>query len=357
MVEAVRSPSVSALPSVIAVPVRHVWPAGLGAALLVSVPTAVALGPVDVPPAVVVDVVAHHVLGVGERTWTDAQDTVVWRIRLPRVLLGAAVGALLAVCGVAVQALVRNVLADPYLLGISAGATTGAAASILLGAGSGAGVFALTGSAFLGALSATVVVVSVARLGGRFVPSRLVFAGIAVGFALTALTNLIVFTSDSRDGTRAVLFWALGSLQQARWSSLPLILPALLVAVALLLLWSRRLDALAVGDDTARSLGTVPDRFRAAAVVLVCLAVASAVAVSGAIGFVGLVVPHMARRLVGSVHRRVLPVAALLGALLLIWADVLARMAFQPRELPLGILTAVIGAPLLVLLVRRSALH
>lgn len=331
------------------------WPAALLVALSLSMPVAVGFGPVPVPAHVVVDVAAHRLLGVGEVSWSAAQDNIIWLIRGPRVILGAVVGAALAVCGVAVQALVRNILADPYLLGISSGASAGAAASILFGVGSAAGGAALTGSAFVGALGAIIAVFAVARIGGRMVPSRLVFAGIAVGFALTALTNFLVFTADSRDGTRAVLFWSLGSLQQARWSSLPLATTATLATVAVLALWSRRLDAIAVGEDTARTLGTHPTRFRAVAVALVALCIASVVAVSGAIGFVGLVVPHLARRLVGAAHARVLPTSALLGALLLVWADVLARTAFQPRELPLGILTALIGTPLLILLVRRSS--
>ena len=327
---------------------------GVGVVLVTASIVAIGVGPVAIAPDVAARIIARE-LGLGlESTWDDSEHAIVWLIRLPRVLLGAFVGAALAMSGVVIQALVRNPLADPYLLGISSGASTGAAASILFGVGSGLGAIALTGSAFLGALLAIVLVLSIARIGGRLVTSRLVFAGIAVGFALTALTNFLVFASESRDGTRAVLFWMLGSLAQARWASVPLLVVAILAAVAVFMLWSRRFDALAIGDDTALALGTDPTRFRALAAVAVSLTVAAAVAVSGLIGFVGLVVPHIARRLVGGRHRILVPTAALLGAVLLVAADALARIAFAPRELPLGILTALIGTPLLIALVRRS---
>lgn len=326
----------------------------LAALLIAASVVAVGLGPVAIAPDTVARIIAGE-LGIRTaETWSSSEHSIVWLIRLPRVILGVFVGAALAMSGVAIQALVRNPLADPYLLGISSGASTGAAASILFGFGSGLGAIALTGSAFIGALLAIVLVLSIARIGGRLVTSRLVFAGIAVGFALTALTNFLVFASESRDGSRAVLFWMLGSLAQARWSSVPFLVVAIFGAVIVFVAWSRRFDALAIGDDTALALGTDPTRFRVAAAVAVSLTVAVAVAVSGLIGFVGLVVPHIARRLVGGRHRVLFPTAALLGAVLLVAADALARIAFAPRELPLGIVTALIGTPLLIVLVRRS---
>ncbi|GAA1857875.1 FecCD family ABC transporter permease [Microbacterium koreense] len=334
---------------------RHIV-LGLALAVLtvaVSV-VAVGIGPVAVPPDVVARVIAGELgLGPGQAD-LGSDHAIVWMIRVPRVILGLFVGAALAVAGVVIQALVRNPLADPYLLGISSGASTGAAASILFGVGSSLGAIALTGSAFIGALTAIVLVLSIARIGGRLVTSRLVFAGIAVGFALTALTNFLVFAGQSRDGARAVMFWMLGSLAQARWGSVPLLVTLVVATFVVFLLWARRFDALAIGDDTALALGTNPTQFRAASALIVAIAVAAAVAVSGLIGFVGLVVPHIARRLVGGRHSILLPVSALLGALLLVAADALARVAFAPRELPLGIVTALIGTPLLIALVRRT---
>lgn len=327
---------------------------GLVVLLGVVVVVAVGVGPVTVAPGVVLGVIGREIGLPVTEAWQTSEHSIVWLIRVPRVIVGAFVGAALAMAGVAIQALVRNPLADPYLLGISSGASTGAAASILFGIGGGLGAAALTGSAFIGAVLAIALVLAIARIGGRLITSRLVFAGIAVGFALTALTNFLVFASESRDGTRAVMFWMLGSLAQSRWSSVPILVVAILLSLVLFMLWARRFDALAIGDDTALSLGTDPTRFRAVAAVTVSLTVAVAVAVSGLIGFVGLVIPHIARRLVGGRHRIVYPTAALLGALLLVAADALARVAFAPRELPLGILTALIGTPVLIVLIRRA---
>ncbi|GAA3223271.1 iron ABC transporter permease [Pseudonocardia petroleophila] len=330
------------------------WTGGLGTLLVLSVPLAVGLGPVAIPPGTVAAVLGHHLVGFpGDAAWGPAQDSIVWLVRAPRVLLGAVVGAALAMAGVALQTLVRNVLAEPYLLGVSAGASTGAAATILFGVGSALGGGALTGSAFLGALGAIGLVFAVAGLGGAVTSVRLLLAGVAVGYVLQAVTSFMIFASDSPEGARAVLFWLLGSLARADWAAVAVVAPTTAVTLALLLAWSRRFDALAVGDDTARALGTDPARLRLGALLAVALCTGAAVAVSGGIGFVGLVVPHVARLCVGGAHRRVLPVAALIGAAFLIWADVVARLAFAPRELPLGIVTAVVGAPFLLVLVRR----
>ncbi|MGL5819903.1 MAG: FecCD family ABC transporter permease [Phycicoccus sp.] len=329
--------------------------ATLVALLLATVVAGIAAGSVTVDPGRVVAVLAWRtgVLAPDTAWWTASDENIVWLLRVPRVLAGVAVGAALAVAGAVIQALVRNPLADPYLLGISSGASAGAAGHILFGLGAAAGAGALVGSAFAGSVLAIVLVFAVARIGGRLVPSRLVFAGIAVGFALGALTNLMVFVANSRDGVRAVLFWMLGSLGQSRWDVLPLLWAVTVVAIAGFWVWSRRLDAMALGDDTARSLGTHPTRFRWFAALLVALLVAAAVSVAGAIGFVGLVVPHLARRLVGGSHRVLLPTCALLGGVVLVAADTLARTVVAPAELPLGVLTALLGTPLLVVLVHR----
>jgi iron complex transport system permease protein len=330
------------------------WIGTLCVLLIVTIVLAVGLGPVAIAPGMVAQIITHNLLGTpGAASWSFAEDNIVWLVRMPRVLLGAVVGAALAVCGVALQALVRNILADPFLLGTSSGASTGAAASILFGVGSGLGFAALTASAFAGALAATALVFVTARIGGRITSVRLVLAGIAVAYALSALTSFLMFASDSSNGIRAVVFFLLGSLSRADWSSLLLPTMVAFATLAVLVLWSRRLDAIAIGDDTALALGVNPTRFRTRAFVLTSACIGAVVAVSGMIGFVGLVVPHVARRLVGSEHRRVVVVAALLGAIFLVWADVLARVAFQPAELPVGIVTALIGTPFLLLLVRR----
>jgi iron complex transport system permease protein len=331
------------------------WVGGLSAGLLVTLVLAVGLGAVGIAPGTVARVVGHHLVGwPSEVVWTPAQDSIVWRVRLPRVILGALVGAALAVCGVALQAMVRNLLADPYLLGVTSGASTGAAAAILFGLGAGFGENALSASAFLGALAASVAVFLVARAGGRITSLRLLMAGVAVGYALYAATSFLIFAADSAEGARSVLFWLLGSLSLARWSiPLAVVVVVVCLTIALLMVWGRRLDALAIGDETAHTLGVPPTRFRMRLLVVVSLCVGSIVAASGGIGFVGLVIPHVARRFVGAGHGRVIPVAALIGAIFLVWADVVARTVLEPRELPIGIITALVGAPFLLILVRR----
>jgi iron complex transport system permease protein len=329
------------------------WVTGLSLVLLTSVPVAIGLGPVSIPPGTVAGILGHHLFGVPDVTWSPAEDNVVWLVRAPRVLLAVVVGAALAISGVALQALVRNVLAEPYLLGISAGASTGAALTLLFGVGAALGAGSLAGSAFIGAVAATAVVFALARGSGRITAVRLLLAGVAVGYVLNAATSFLIFASDTPEGARAVLFWLLGSLTRAQWSGVLIAGALTLFAFVVLVMWSRRLDALNFGDDTAHALGSPPARVRAQALVVVAVCVAAAVAVSGGIGFVGLIVPHVARLCVGGVHRRLLPVAALIGASFLVWADVVARLAFAPRELPLGIVTAVVGAPFLAILVRR----
>jgi iron complex transport system permease protein len=330
------------------------WVGGLLVALLLTLPLAIALGPVAIPLDTVARVVSRNVFGVPvDVTWTPAEEAIVWLLRTPRVLLGAAVGAGLAVAGVALQALTRNILAEPYLLGVTSGASTLAAASILFGFGTGIGSRSLAGSAFVGALAAGIGVFLLSRVGGQMTSTRLVLAGVSVGYVLHAITSFLIFASDDPDAGRSVLFWTLGSLTLATGQSALVTWAVVLATVALLLARARHLDALAIGDGTAQTLGISPTRLRAGVMVVVALCVGALVAASGGIGFVGLIIPHVARMCVGTGHRLLLPVAALLGAIFLVWADVLARMALAPQELPLGILTAIAGAPLLFLLVRR----
>ncbi|HAF71596.1 MAG TPA: ABC transporter permease [Corynebacterium variabile] len=340
----------------------ELWLLSLTAALLVTLVFSVGFGPVGVAPADSARILAHHLFGTaldlgdtgGTPTDLARHDAVIWTIRAPRAVLGALVGAGLAVAGVILQATVRNVLADPYVLGVNSGASVGAAAAILTGVGAGFGDYALQTSAFLGATVASFVVFGVARSGGRLTPNRLIIAGVAVGYALSALTSFMIFASDSAESSRSVMFWLLGSLGLASWSG-PLVAVAVVVLVvtAVLLVLGPRLDALTAGDETALTLGVHPERMRILLLILSCLLVGTVVAMAGSIGFVGLVVPHLARRMVGGAHRAVLPVAALLGAILLCWADIGSRTLLAPQEIPIGIITALVGAPFLLILVRR----
>lgn len=331
------------------------WTVGLLLGLLVSIVAGTALGAVYVPFTSVLEVVGHHLfLTPAEQTWSGPRDAIIWDVRLPRVLLAVLVGAGLAVTGMALQAMVRNLLADPYLLGVNSGASTGAAAAILFGITLGIGEHALSVSAFAGAMAASLLVYAVARSAGRVTSTRLLLAGVAVGYALQAVTSFLIFASDSAEGARSVMFWLLGSLALAEWGQ-PLTVAAVVVlgTVAIFTVLGRRLDALAVGDETALALGISPEKLRTMLLLVVSLCVAVVVSAAGSIGFVGLVVPHLARRVVGAAHVRAVPVAALMGAILLIWADIGARTMLAPQEIPIGIITAVVGAPFLLVLVRR----
>lgn len=334
------------------------WTAALAGALLVTLIMGVGVGPVQVRPSDSVRIIAHHLTGtpldLTPGSDLSRYDAVIWTIRAPRAVLGTVAGAGLAVAGLVLQTTVRNILADPYVLGVNSGASVGAAAAILTGVGAGFGDYALQTSAFLGAVVASLVVFGVARSGGRLTSTRLVMSGVAVGYALSALTSFMIFASDSAESSRSVMFWLLGSLGLASWSGpLLAVVIVVLVATAVLQVVAPHLDALAAGDDTALALGVNPERLRIVLLVVSCLLVGTVVAMAGSIGFVGLVVPHLARYLVGSSHRAVIPVSALCGAILLCWADIGSRMVLAPQEIPLGIITAIVGAPFLLILVRR----
>ncbi|MEU8841481.1 iron ABC transporter permease [Streptomyces roseus] len=329
----------------------------LAAALLASAVAGLALGPVRIAPGQVLDIVLG---GPGGRTGAFA--SIVWDVRMPRVLLGAVVGAGLAVAGTVLQALVRNQLADPFLLGASSGASLGAVLVIVLGAGAagtagalgGIGALGVPAAAFAGSMGALVAVYAMARRGGTMTTGRLVLAGVAVQYVLSALTSLVLVLAAHPDQIRSVLFWTLGGLGGARWDELALPATALLVGTALLTALARPLDLLLAGEEGARTLGLDTGRFRAAVFVLTSLVIGVLVAYSGAIGFVGLMVPHAARMAVGAGHRALLPVAALGGAVFLTLADLLARTAAAPEEIPVGVVTALVGGPFFLWMLRRS---
>jgi len=322
--------------------------------LLASVTFGVTIGVASIAPVTVWAIIPEHFGLPVEQTWTQSVENIVWVIRLPRVLLGGIVGAGLAVVGVVIQALVRNALADPYVLGVTSGASVGASVVILFGGFGVLGGYAMSGAAFLGALGAVVIVFFVAQRRGRLSPLRLVLGGVATAYVLSAVTSFLTFQARDSDAVRAVLFWLLGSLSSARWSYLTAPIVVLAVATALMFARARFLNALVMGDDTAATLGVSAQQVRREMFVVVSLLTGVLVAVSGGIGFVGLMIPHVVRLIVGPDHRRVLPVAALLGASFLIWADVGARTLFAPEELPIGVITALIGGPVFVLLMRSE---
>ena len=327
----------------------------LGVLLLASLTAGLTIGSVRVPSGEVWGIVAHR-LGAGwvEADWSRARETIVLDVRAPRVLLGAVTGAGLAVVGAAMQALVRNPLADPYLLGVSSGASLGAVLVIVSGT-TFLGALSLSASAFAGALAALLLVYATARAGGRITPVRLVLSGVAVAAVLTAATHLVLLTTDRGNQAREVLSWTLGGLGGVRWDTLWLPSSALLAAVALLLVRARSLNLLLAGEEAATTMGLDVARFRSRMFVLLSLVTGVLVAAAGPIGFVGLMLPHVVRLVVGGDHRRVLPTAALAGAVFLVWADIAARTVAAPQEIPVGVLTALCGGPFFLWLMRRDA--
>ncbi|MER6308877.1 iron ABC transporter permease [Streptomyces sp. NPDC001657] len=327
----------------------------LGVTLLAALTAAVSVGATAIPPAEVWSVVLRRLGGAPPGPGTD--DLIVWQLRVPRALLAALVGAGLGLVGTATQALVRNPLADPYLLGISHGASLGAVAAIVLGASTGGLLgLGLSAAAFAGALAAFALVWCLARRGGGFSPLRLVLAGVGVGQFLSGFTSYLVLQTGDEQQTRSVLFWLMGSLSGATWSLLGL--PLLAVAAGLLALQARAraMNALLMGDETAAGVGVPVTRLRRELFVVTGLLTGVLVAVSGAVGFVGLMVPHLCRLVIGGDHRRLLPLSALTGALLLVVVDLVCRTAMDTQELPVGVVTALIGAPtLLFVLDRRTA--
>ena len=329
---------------------------GLSSALAVLlgllIVVGVGLGPVSVPPETVAAILWHHATGLGVPDWPQTTETIVLVARLPRVLMAAAAGAILAMAGAAFQAMVRNALADPYVLGVSSGASAGAAVSILVFGGAG-GALVLSGSAFAGALLAIVLVLVIAGRAASLSPLRLILAGLAVGYAMSSVMSFLVFASDSPEASRAVMFWLLGSLAGVHWSDVGLVGGAAALLVLAVPFVADRLDALASGDELSLALGIHPGATRLVLMLVFSLAVSATVAHVGAIGFVGLVVPHFARSLVGARHVVLLPAAALLGGSFLILADLGARLLFAPTEMAIGVVTGIVGAPLLLLLLAR----
>ncbi|WP_174776513.1 putative F420-0 ABC transporter permease subunit [Cryobacterium mannosilyticum] len=321
-------------------------------ALLLVCVAAVAVGPADVGLADVLASVGAHLGLPGMTDVPPLTDSIVWQLRLPRVLTAAAVGAGLALSGAVMQSVTRNPLADPYLLGLSSGASLGAVCVVILGV-----AFALPAAAFLGALSALVATLSIARVGGTITPGRAVLSGLAIAQLGAAGTSFVIFWSAKGDSYREILNWLLGSLAGSSWTSVLISGSALVVVGTGIVLSATRLDAFAFGDTAAASLGINVNATRWALLGAVALLTGAMVAVSGAIGFVGLILPHLVRGLSGPGHRRLLPLTVVFGALFLVVADTLARTVFDPRELPVGIITALIGVPVFIVLIksRRAA--
>ena len=339
----------------------HTGLAGLAllAVLMLSVVLGISLGPVTIPFPEVWRVMLHRLLtplGLGD--WIslegirDSTQNIVWHLRAPRVLLGMLVGAALTLSGVGMQAFTRNPLAEPYVLGISSGASLGAVLAMLVGVWLPMGRLSVPTGAGVGALVSILLVYGLSRSGGAVTPVRLILVGVAVSAMFQAFTNYLVYTAPDDAAVREATFWMLGGLGSAKWEDLPLLALILPPLFLVLMALARPLNAMLMGDSSAVTLGVDLDRVRGVLILSSALLTASAVAVSGCIGFVGLVIPHLVRSVVGADHRRLIPLSALCGAVFMIWMDVGARLAVRPEEIPVGIITAFIGAPLFLWMIR-----
>jgi iron complex transport system permease protein len=329
----------------------------LGVTALVSVLLCVGLGPVSIGPGVTAKIILNIIPGINSlfpQDWTVLQENIVTGLRLPRVLLGFIVGASLAVTGVTMQALVRNQLADPFILGVSSGAAAAATIGMLFGAFSFLGRYSLAISAFFGAGMTIIFVYILSRVRGRINITQLLLSGVAVSMIMDGVTRIITLSAPNALGLHNATFWLSGSLAGAKWAYLTLPLFVLVLCGAVLTVHYRALNLLLLGEESAGSLGVNVRRAQKMLVLTASLMAGVTISVSGSIGFVGLMVPHFTRLLVGSDHKKVLPLSALGGGILVIWVDAAARMVLAPEELPVGILTAIIGGPVFIFLLKRK---
>jgi iron complex transport system permease protein len=321
-------------------------PWGLVGLVLLSLLAGVVVGPVTIP----IGDAFSSLFGGDVEGVSAVHRVIVRQIRLPRVLLGLLVGSALAVSGVAMQGLFRNPLASPYVLGIASGASTGAALAILFASGS---VFFLPLGAFAGAAAAALVVYGLARGRDRRTSIfTLILAGVAVGALFSSVTSFLIFLSSGGEKLSDVLFWIMGGLGRASWSSIAILTPIVGVGIAVVFTFARDLNALSLGEEGAFHVGVNPDTLARWLLGTTTLLTGAAVAMAGTIGFIGLVIPHVMRLLVGPDHRGLIPVSALAGGCFLVWSDMAARTVFAPAELPVGVITAFLGAPFFLYLLK-----
>lgn len=330
--------------------------AAMLALVLITMVLAINVGAVDLRPDWIFGILVNKISGIElfAPQWPEYAEGIVWGMRFPKVIVAACVGGGLSLVGILMQALTKNALADPYILGISSGASAGATAIILLGSLPVLGSIPVQAGAFLGAMLSAVLVFSLAGAAGRISPTKLVLSGVAVSAVFSALTNLLIFMSPDSRKVNSALFWMTGSFAGIEWVDvLPVLICVVLGAAASMFMHSG-LDGLLLGEETAVTIGVNVRLMKVGIIGISALLTGVLVSISGVIGFVGLVVPHVSRTLVGTVHRRLIPFSALLGGLFLLLADMAARVVVAPAELPIGVVTAVLGAPFFLLLLRKS---
>jgi len=320
----------------------------LAAALLATIITSVAVGPVWIAPQKIAAMLANLVVP-GNHTWSEAEAIIIFQIRLPRTFMALLVGSGLAVAGVAMQALFKNPLADPYVLGASSGAGFGAALIISLGVVSA--IFVPL-AAFAGAIIASFTVYALSMIGPRSSVSLLLLSGIALSTFFSALISYLMFVAGSN--LQELVFWLMGGFWASTWQYVEITFPVILVGTVILYAYARDLNLMLSGEESAQHLGVAVENLKRVLLVTVSFIVGVAVAFCGIIGFVGLIVPHVVRTFTGPDHKALIPASALFGGILLIWADIIARSAIPGTEVPVGIITALLGAPFFMYLVRSK---
>lgn len=324
--------------------------------LLLSVTISLSIGTVHVPIVHVWKILLHHVPWIGtsvQPDWQPASEQIIWRVRFPRVLLGLLVGASLGIAGAAFQGVLRNPLADPYTLGVSSGASVGASFLILFGLQFALlGIWTVPVVAFFTGVLSLVTVLLLARTDGKLRMEALILSGVVMQAFLGAFVSLMV--SMSKQVINEIVFWLMGSLALRGWSFSLVLLPYLAAGALILLGYGRAMNLLALGEQQAAYLGIRVERTKVVVLTCATLVTAAAVSVSGVVGFVGLIVPHLLRLLVGPDYRLLLPLSIIGGAFYVLWADTLARTLLSPTEIPLGVVTAFMGAPFFAYLLKRN---
>ncbi len=323
----------------------------LGAVLAASMLVAVATGAADISVSDVYRVIFYELAGIGDPAYgSGSVHDIVWLIRLPRIVLAVGVGMGLSCSGVIMQAVMRNPMAEPYVLGISSGAYLGAVLAILLGVGSALGSNFIGILAFAGALCVSLLVLLIANIGSRANTTKLLLSGLALTAVCNSLANFVVYASPDRNGIQTVTYWLMGSLSSASWEVNALVIPIVLAGTLFFITQYRNLNLMLYGDETAITLGTDLNKWRHVYLLVCAALVGVLVYAAGMIGFVGLIIPHAVRMLVGTDHKRLIPAAALLGAIFLVWIDVCCRVLLKGNDLPVGVLTGLIGSPLFIYL-------
>lgn len=315
--------------------------------LIFSILLAVTIGSYSISIKEVYEIIIYKIFNIGNQSVLSngAIHDIVWFVRLPRIMLAVAVGMGLSVAGVIMQAIIKNPLADPYILGVSSGASLGATLAIMLGIGIGFGSNYVGICAFIGALIISVLGLVLSNVNGRANSTKLLLSGLALSYVCSAFTSFIVYIADNREGMQTITYWIMGSFAGAKWESMKIILVFVILSIFFFMTQCRILNLMLLGDGVTITLGINLHRYRQIYLVIVSIMIGFIVYSSGVIGFVGLIIPHITRMLFGTDHKKIIVPSALIGAIFLIWADVISRIVIKGSEIPIGILISIIGAP------------